>query len=177
MRLCISEELVERNGDRSRLWSSKASVGRGSLGGNVPFSWGRQHSQSNDPIHWLLLRPPLNNLSIKSSRCMIYGFEMGLENKAWNDNLRQVSKHPSQPSPLHPVLSNPVTDTHTRHIWRNTRTQTCTGDIRLLCWPWNVQTVWLKHKTLSTLVDKQCMIHKASKELERVRAGEGVCVG
>lgn len=34
-----------------------------------------------------------------------------------------------------------------------------------------------KTQTLSTLVDKQCMIHKASKELERVTAGEGVCVG
>lgn len=28
---------------------------------------------------------------------MIYSFEMGLENKYWNDNLRQVSKQPSQP--------------------------------------------------------------------------------
>lgn len=39
--------LVKRKSDQCRLWSSKASVGGGSLGGNVPFSWEppwRQHS-------------------------------------------------------------------------------------------------------------------------------------
>ena len=88
-------------------------------------------------------------------------------------------------SRLHPFLSSQVihtlhTHTHATHThadrWRNTRPKHAPGDIVLLCWPWNVQTVWRTHKTLFTLVDKQCMIHKASKRLERVTAGERVCV-
>lgn len=149
-------------------WPEQFLVIKGSLGGNVPISYDYHKSTTALGVKWPQTLTAYETdgqtfVNISSICCELNSFRRS--NPKMKTHIRYSNTSAS--SPLHP-LSSSVWGlcTHTRQVQTDERKSDLNMHMVLLCWPQCPDCLNLNTNLLSTIVDKQCMIHKASKVLD-----------